>query len=73
MDVESVIAEIQKLSSDEKRRVEEALHAAKANDLRPALSQAQWHGRVDEFYGIMRDDPISRGEQSAPQKRPPLK
>ena len=39
MDVESVIQEIQKLSSEEKRRVEKALRASKANGLSPALSQ----------------------------------
>lgn len=73
MDVEKVIEQIKQLSPEERRRVEEALRATQGNGQRPTLSQAQWRSRVDEYFGIMRDDPISRGEQAGPQRRHPLK
>ena len=73
MNAEAVIEAIKELSPEDKRRVEEALHAANGNDDRSVLSQTQWESRVDEFFSIMKDAPISRGEQPAPQSRTPLK
>lgn len=63
MDAESVIDAINGFSPEEKRRIEQALRTVEQAE----MTQAQWQKRVDEYAGIMKDDPISRGEQPAPQ------
>ena len=71
MDVETVIKEIKKLSPEEQREVADVLR--KSNGEHSSLDQSMWKTRVDENYGVMKDDPISRGDQVPPQKRPGLK
>lgn len=73
MDVETVIKEIKKLSPEEQRKVADALRASKSNGEHASLSQSMWQARVDENYGIMKDEPISRGDQFPAQKRLGLK
>jgi len=67
--LESVLAQAERLSPQDRLRLVERLAVTLQAELKP---QSDWHTFLRETYGILKDDPIQRHEQGEYEEREPL-
>jgi len=66
---ESVLAQAEQLTPQDRLRLVERLAATLQAELKP---KTDWHTFLRETYGALRDDPIQRYEQGEYEEREPL-
>lgn len=67
--LESVLAQAERLSPQDRLRLVERLAATLQTDLQP---KTDWHTFLRDTYGSLRDTPIHRYEQGEYEEREPL-
>jgi hypothetical protein len=67
--LETVLAQAQRLSPQDRLRLMERLAATLQTELQP---KTDWHTFLRETYGILKDDPIQRYEQGEYEEREPI-
>ncbi|MCI0714111.1 MAG: hypothetical protein L0154_28400 [Chloroflexi bacterium] len=67
---ESVLAQAEQLTPQDRLRLVERLAATLQTELKPVKSN--WHAALRATYGILKDDPIERPPQLPLEERDPL-
>lgn len=68
--LETVLAQAERLSAQDRLRLVERLAATLQTEI--ATRPADWHQALRDTYGILRDDPIERPPQLPLEEREPV-
>lgn len=68
--LETVLAQAQRLSFQDRLRLMEQLASSLQNEIAAPVSD--WHQALRDTYGILKDDPIERPEQLPLEERDPI-
>lgn len=68
--LETVLAQAQRLSFQDRLRLMEQLASSLQNEITAPVSD--WHQALRDTYGILKDDPIERPEQLPLEERDPI-